>query len=400
MIAKTQSKGSAFMNNNTDATDLLQFSESVQDAGDIKVSVIIPIYNSCKYIRPAMDSVTHQTLTEIEIICVDDGSTDTSLDMLRIYKERDPRIRIITQTNAGPALARNNGFRRARGEYVAFLDADDFYEPDLLERLYTEAKEKDLDISIAKYDIYNSKKSKFSAKIENEHSRIYAGGVVTSKNEYPDYILESTTGAAWNKLFKRSFLCEKGISFLPDVMMFEDVYFTVTAMAFAERVGMIPDILVHHRIYNEQSRVKTFKKYYSQVPLVYLKIKKFLMKGGMYHPLAKGFLNLSASRCHHIYNLLDSDSKSHFWDLLHTEYTESLGWRDHRVEDFEKPEVCDFVANVELYNHAQYESRLSRGRHLDKNKIDNALDRSERRKSMRVFLKKIFSRKGRSEESK
>ncbi|MBE6635876.1 MAG: glycosyltransferase [Ruminococcaceae bacterium] len=393
MIVMAQSKGSAFMNNNTDATELLQSSESIQDNSDIKVSVIIPIYNSCKYIRPAMDSIMHQTLEEIEIICVDDGSTDTSLDMLRIYKERDPRIRIITQTNAGPAIARNNGFRRARGEYVAFLDSDDFYEPELLERLYSEAKEKDLDISITRYDIYNSKKSKFRANIDNLHSRIYDGGVVTSKNEYPDYILASTTGAAWNKLFKRSFLCEKGITFLPDVMMFEDVYFTVTALAFAERVGMIPDILVHHRIYNEQSRVRTFKKYYAQVPFVYSKTKEFLMKGGMYHPLAKGFLNLSASRCHHIYDLLGSDAKAEFWNLLHNEYTDLLGWRDHRVEDFEKPEVCDFVANVELYSYDQYMSRLSRGRHLDKDKIDNKLDRSERRRSFRAFLKRIFGRK-------
>ena len=382
------------MSNNIDATELLTLTDDIKDAGDIKVSVIIPIYNSCRYIRPAMDSVMNQTLSEIEIICVDDGSTDTSLDMLKIYKERDPRIRIITETNAGPAHARNNGFRRARGEYVIFLDSDDFFELDLLEQLYNEAKEKDLDISIAKYDVYNSKKSKFRSKIENEHSRIYESGVVTSKNEYPDYILESTTGAAWNKLFKRSFLIEKNISFLTDVMMFEDVYFTVTALAFAERVGMLQNVLVHHRIYNEQSRARTFKKYYSQVPLVYLRIKEFLMKGGMYHPLAKGFLNLSASRCHHIYSLLNSDAKESFWNLLHNEYTESLGWRAHRVEDFEKSDVCDFVANVELYTHDQYISRKAKGRVLEKNKIDGALDRDDRRKNTLAFFKKLFAKKG------
>ena len=106
---------------------------------EIKVSVIIPIYNACRYIRPALDSVISQTLQEIEIICVDDGSTDTSLDMLKIYQKQDSRIRIITKTNGGPALARNNGLARARGEYVAFLDADDFCEIDMLEKLYNRA---------------------------------------------------------------------------------------------------------------------------------------------------------------------------------------------------------------------------------------------------------------------
>ena len=128
---------------------------------DIKVSVIIPIYNACRYIRPTLDSVISQTLTDIEIICVDDGSTDTSLDMIKIYQKMDSRIRIITKTNGGPALARNNGLARARGEYLAFLDADDFYEIDMLEKMYARAKVDDLDIVIGKYDIYNNKKARF-----------------------------------------------------------------------------------------------------------------------------------------------------------------------------------------------------------------------------------------------
>ena len=106
---------------------------------DIKVSVIMPIYNAYDYLRPAIESVLGQTLQEIEIICVDDGSTDSSFDLIKEYQQKDERIRIATETNAGPALARNNGIKRARGEYLAFLDADDFCDPDLLEKLYNKA---------------------------------------------------------------------------------------------------------------------------------------------------------------------------------------------------------------------------------------------------------------------
>ena len=100
---------------------------------EIKVSVIVPIYNAGDYLRPALDSILTGTLENIEIICVDDGSTDSSLDIVKEYLEKDSRVRIITETNAGPGHARNNGLKRARGEYVAFLDADDFLEPTFLD---------------------------------------------------------------------------------------------------------------------------------------------------------------------------------------------------------------------------------------------------------------------------
>ena len=367
---------------------------------EVKVSVIVPIYNACKHLRPALDSILTQTLSEIEIICVDDGSTDTSLDMLKIYQKMDSRIRIITETNAGPGHARNNGMKRARGKYLAFLDADDFFEPELIERLYAKAEENNLDISIAGYDIYDSKKGKFAANIESEHAKIFEGGAVTSKNEHPDYILESTTGSAWNKLFKKSFIMEKNITFSTEAMIFEDVYFTASALAFAERVAKIPDVLVHHRIYSQQSRVRSFRKYYLEVPRVFLKIKEFLMKGGMYQPLAKGFLNLSCSRCYHTYNLLKSDDRELFWNMLHDGMNEMLGWEDHETEDFEKQEVCEFCANVELYTHDQYRRRLAMGRKLNKERLPETLKQNKRRKRIRMFFAKIFGKKKKSDDNK
>lgn len=387
-------------NSNTSITPEIEEAVSETLSADIKISVIVPIYNACKHLRPALDSILAQTLREIEIICVDDGSTDTSLDMLKIYQKMDNRIRIVTETNAGPGHARNNGLKRARGKYVAFLDADDFFEPEMLEKLYDHAEENDLDIAIARYDIYDNKKGKFVANIESEHGKIFEGGAITSKNEYPDYILQSTTGAAWNKLFKRSFISEKNITFTTEAMIFEDVYFTVSALAFAERVARIPDILVHHRIYSQQSRVRSFRKYYIQVPGVFLKIKEFLMKGGMYQPLAKGFLNLSCSRCYHTYNLLKSDDRELFWNMLHDGMNEMLGWEDHEAEDFENKEVCEFSANVEMYTYEQYKRRLAMGRKLDKEKLSETLKQNKRRKRIKAFFAKLFGKKKKPTDNK
>lgn len=355
----------------------------------VKVTVIIPIYNACDYIRPALDSVLEQTFSDYEVICVDDGSTDRSLDIIKEYQQRYSRIRIVTETNAGPGLARNNGLRRARGEYVVFLDADDFFEPTLIQDMYEEVKSKDLDIVIAEYDIYNSKKAVFRANAESNHGGIYADGKVTSKNEYPDVILQSNTGSAWNKMFRKSFLIEKKITFLEEVKMFEDVYFTVCALAFAERVGKVDKILMHHRVYSEQSRARLFKRYFAQVPAVYEKIKAFLMKGGMYEPLANGFLNLSVSRCYTIYSMLTSDERVDFWDLLHEKYVDALGWTDREAIEFEKSEYCSFCANVQLYSYAQYAKRSSKGLKLRLDRLAQKFKQSKRwNKFKSLFAKK------------
>ncbi len=360
---------------------------------EIKISVIMPIYNARDYLRPALDSVLDQTLREIELICVDDGSTDKSLDVIREYQKRDSRIRIITETNAGPARARNFGLRRARGEYVAFLDADDFYEPDMLEELYKISKTGDLDIAIAQYDIYNSKKACFRANVESDESVIYREADVTSKNEHPESILQSTSGFAWNKLFKKSFLSEKKLTFLEEVKMFEDVYFTVCAMAFAERVGKVHRVLAHHRIYNEQTRAKVYKKYFAQVPMVYEKIKEFLMKGGMYQPIIKSFFNLCASRCYYIYGLIPPDAKEVFWNLLHEEYAQKLGWYDVPVSDISNDNVSDFISNVLLYNNSQYKKRLSKGvKNPDKERMNIYLTRHNKRERIKSFLSGVFGK--------
>lgn len=119
-----------------------------------KVSVILPVYNGEKYLKQCLDSICSQTLKEIEILCVDDGSTDHTAEILADYAKKDERIRVIHQANAGAGAARNNGLRQASGEYLSFLDADDFFEPDMLERAYAKAKEEDAQIVVFASDQY------------------------------------------------------------------------------------------------------------------------------------------------------------------------------------------------------------------------------------------------------
>lgn len=362
-------------------------------AENVKISVVMPIYNAFDYLKPAIDSVLNQTLSEIELICVDDGSTDNTLSILKEYQQLDERVRIITENNAGPSTARNKGLARARGKYVIFLDADDFYDYTLLEKLYNVAEEQALDIAICKFDIYNNRKSKFEDNIRSDHGEIFEDDEVVSKSTYPDVILSCTTGYVWNKMFRHEFLVEKELVFDPDLRVFEDTHFVVTALSLADRVGKCNERLIHHRVYSNQPRNKLFRKYYRQVPVVYAKIKEFLRAHGMYTPLSQSFLNLSASRCYKIYNVLWHDAKADFWNLLHDTYAEEFGWMQAEPEYFEEKEVCDFVASVLMYNYKQQSKRDDKGAKVKIKRVGRFIKATKLRKKTKAFFNSIFHKK-------
>lgn len=361
-------------------------------AENIKISVIMPIYNAVEYLRCALDSVVCQTLSEIEIICIDDGSTDRSLDVLKEFQKSDERVRVFTENNAGPSIARNKGLSRARGEFVIFLDADDFYEPTLLEKLYNEATEQELDIVISKFDIYNERKAKFEPNISSDHSEIFHTNSVVSVSEFPDFIFQCTSGYVWNKLYRRSFIMDNQLSFDPEVRVFEDTYFVMTSLAVSNRVGKVREVLMHHRVYSEQTKNKLFRKYYKQVPEIYTKIKDFLMHKGLYIPLSQSFLNLSASRSYMIYNILWSEAKADFWSLYHNKYAEQLGWKIAEPEEFEREEVRDFVASILLLNHKQYVKHQERDRKLKIEKVGKAIHKNEKKQKIKHFFSRLFGK--------
>lgn len=362
----------------------------------IKVSVIMPIYNAGEYLTRAISDVLAQTLTELELICIDDGSTDNSPKIIKGFAAKDKRVKVIRESNSGPSVARNSGLKLAKGRYIIFLDADDFYDKDLLEQLYETAERDNLDLAVTKFDIYNDSQDSFSLPTEELHGNIYVPGGVTSKNEHPDYILSSTTGYVWNKLFRASFIRDKALVFDPGLYVFEDVCFVCSALSLAERVGRIEGRLIHHRVYSDQSRARHFRKYYGHVPVVYTTLKKFLMQRGMYIPLKKGFLNLSAGRCYKIYNLLWADGKEQLWNMLHDKYIAELEWLTHDKTAFESAEVCEFVANAALYTHDEYLAREEKGEvinieELEDNEITNKVNHNQKVSKRRAVWNKIMS---------
>lgn len=362
------------------------------DNAEIKVSVIMPVYNAGEYLHRAISDVLSQSLKEMELICIDDGSTDGSIRTINYFASHDERVKVLQGPNAGPSVARNKGIECAVGEFVIFLDADDLFDKRLVESLYNVASEHSLDIAVSRYDIYNESKDMYITPADEPCADIFSPGVVTSKNEHPEQILQSVTGYVWNKLFRRSFINDKLLSFDPDLYVFEDVHFVCTALSVAERVERIEDVLIHHRVYSDQSRARLFRKYYSQVPVVYKKIKEFLMTHGMYVPLSKSFIKFSSERCFKIYNLLWADGKEKLWDMLHGGYAEEFGWLRHDKDVFDSPEVCEFVTNVILYTYQEYISRADQGKmidieQLDKEKLQKQIKNNENDRRFKYFFR-------------
>ena len=363
---------------------------------NVKISVIMPVYNAGEYLTRAISDVLKQSLSDLELICVDDGSTDNSRSIIRSFVKKDSRVKLIVKQNGGPSTARNTGIAQAGGDYIIFLDADDFYEENLLSSLYETAERERLDVAVALFDIYNQSQDKYSTPLEEPHSGIFVSGGVTSKNEHPDFILSSTTGYVWNKLFRADFVKKMGLLFDPELYVFEDVLYVCSALALAERVGRIDSVLIHHRVYHEQSRARYFRQYYSQVPVVYKKLREFLMRHGMYIPLKRGYLNFSAGRCFKIYNLLWEDGKEQLWNLLHDEYVKELEWLSHDKSAFESTEVYEFVANVSLYTYSEHISREEKGKNinietLEQADINKMVNQKQKISKRRAVWNKIMS---------
>ena len=220
-----------------------------------EVSVIIPVYNTEKYLRECLDSVVNQTLRDIEIICIDDGSTDHSGAILEEYEKADSRITVISLENQGQAAARNCGMRCARGKYIYFLDSDDYIEINALEILARLAEENDADsVHFASRPFYESEElhrnhSDFDQYFDmKDLSGIYSG---------PEYIRTAEekchhTEAVGNVFWRRSLFLDNRIEFINGIIH-EDVLFVVLADLASKRVVALPTVLHHYRIRSDST---------------------------------------------------------------------------------------------------------------------------------------------------
>lgn len=208
-----------------------------------KVSVIIPCFNMEKYLSECMTSVLHQTLDNIEVICIDDGSTDATPELLDEFQRQDPRVYVIHQANQGVAAARNTGIREAEGEFVAFMDPDDFY-PDngTLELLYNKAVQNNVYICGGSFSNYNQQNGKVTTCYIGDYAKY--SFPKEGRIDYRDYQFDF---GYHRFLYNRVFLLENNL-FFPPYARFQDPPFFVRAMITAKSFYAVPDVVYRYRV--------------------------------------------------------------------------------------------------------------------------------------------------------
>ena len=302
----------------------------------IKVSVIIPVYNVEKYLRQCLDSVIGQTLQEIEIICVDDGSTDRSLEILKEYTEIDSRVQILTQQNAGAGAARNNGMRHATGKYLSFLDADDFFDRKMLEYAYEKAESESADISVYKCDMYYTDRKEY----------VPANWVLKEKNlpPFPTFSFRQVSGNvfmtfmgwAWDKLFLKEFVDRYHLEF-QEQRTTNDLFFVYSALVLAEKITYIPEVLVHQRRDAMDSLSKTREKSWTCFYEGLKALKAELMEYNIYEELEKDYINYALHFTLWNYETLAEPTKSKLKEKLTGEWFKEMGIEGKNKDFFELP---------------------------------------------------------------
>lgn len=257
---------------------------------EVKISIIIPTYNVEKYLRECLDSILAQTFQDFEIICVDDGSSDKTLDILQEYKRKDDRFVILQQRHAGAGAARNHGLKLAEGKYIQFLDSDDYFEPTLLEELYTRAEKFGSDLTVC-----SSRKVDDNGNITETDSPNFPINIdkvpmeqVFNRQNFKDEIFCLLIPVVWNKLIRKSFLDENHLEF-PKLTIYEDIAFMHSVVACADKIVAFNKELINYRFNRPGSLVSTRSEHTIEAVKSCIALKQFLESRGLFAELETAY---------------------------------------------------------------------------------------------------------------
>lgn len=303
------------------------------------VSVIIPVYNCEAFLERTLSSVLGQTLSNIEVICIDDGSSDGSLAVLERFAQTDKRLTVIAQENAGAAAVRNRGLAMARGEYLSFLDADDFFEPQMFEVAYEQAKRHSAQVSVFGCDNYYEESDSYTPCTWSIRSALIPRTEPFCGLDIERDTFKAFVGWAWDKLFLRSFVLEEGLTF-QEQRTSNDLLFVFSAIVRAQTIVTTHRVLAHHRREAgglSVTREKSWQCFHDAL----IALRDRLVEWGVYDKLEQDFINYALHFSLWNLDTLAEPTHSILERKLREEWFDELGITGHEDEYF--------------YNAAEYE---------------------------------------------
>ncbi len=294
----------------------------------VKLSIIIPVYNVESYISQCLESILSQSFKEFEIICVNDGSSDNSIEVLQKFKEKDDRIIIIDKKNEGSGVARNVGLSIAEGKYIYFVDGDDWIEKNALEKMVSKADELKTDILIFGGLSYYNNRGKNGGYSTDKFPKKYLDKVFSSKDIKKDIFKFPST--VWTKLYRLDFLIKNNIKF-QDIKAGQDQLPFFHSMIKAERIALLPENLYCYRK-NRKGAVTAAKKKKNFSPVyVFYGIEDMLKSENLFEEYKNIFVNKYLSKATSWLGKFQDDLKSEYYSeymklLEHVKKEYPYGW--------------------------------------------------------------------------
>lgn len=341
-----------------------------------RVSVIIPVFNSEEYLEQCVQSILDQELQSLEVILVDDGSDDKSVQIAKSFQEKDSRIRLLELDHVGAGVARNRGLAEAKGEYIQFLDSDDWAAPSMLREMVASADAHSSDIVVSQAFEFDDATGRewvagWMCKYHLLPSRVFCW------KDVPEYIFTAFPALVWNKLFRRSFIEREHLVF-QDIPRNNDVFFMGTAAVAAERISIQHGAYVHHRVSNPNSCQATREKFPQGFVLSRVALLDELKRRGVYEDspdqpgVKKDFLNQALdtsinmltkfktveafnAACEALVPVPQGPSSLGFEELEYSQYRNKRNWRLYQIIESQQGEDRLFNwgrAMFELYKES------------------------------------------------
>ena len=310
-----------------------------------KVSVIVPVYNTSAFLGKCLDSILNQTLHQIEVICVDDGSTDNSLEILNQYQRKDSRVQVLTQNNQGAGSARNLGLAHASGEYLSFLDADDFFEKDMYQVSYQAAHDNQADVCVFNCNLFDNTTRKIKPCTWAFRKQYFPAENPFSPlaPNVRDNLFRMFNGWPWDKLYLRTFIQRTGLQY-QNLRTTNDMYFVFMALVRARRIMTVDKILAHQRVEVKTSLSRNRNKSWDCFYIALLAMQRELKRLNLYPKLEKAFVNWALNFSLWQLNSMQGEAYRNTYNLLRREGFEQMDITRHaRSYFYNEKEYMQFL---------------------------------------------------------
>lgn len=297
----------------------------------VKVSVIIPVYNAEKYLEESINGILNQTLTDLEVLCVDDGSTDSSLEMLHDFARKDRRVRVFHQENRGGGAARNSALPHATGKYIYFMDADDALDSNALQEFYEIAEDKNVDFLIFQAMNYAEDTGEYYETQDYTMAELAeaVGDRIFSHEDIGELIF-SMSVTPWSKFYNREFVEKTGARFAEGLIFHDNIFFWDTLL-YAKRIYFYKKFLYTRRRHSASSTGAGDRRFFNSI-IINNMITQIFINHGVFekyrHRLYNRKLNLLILR----YTTIQKEYKEEFYHLLREDFFKMVD--DERYDDF------------------------------------------------------------------